>query len=166
MGNLIDDMLKLSRISRTSIKKERLNLSQITEDITNELKKSEPNRKVKITIQKDVMVKGDFSLLKIMLENLLNNAWKFTSKKDETIIEFGIIKGEEKDIYYIKDNGVGFDMEYVDKLFTPFQRLHSEEEFSGTGVGLANVKRIINMHGGKIWAEGKVGEGATFYFVI
>jgi len=166
MGNLIDDMLKLSRISRTTLKKEKVNLSNLVEDIINELKKSESKRKVKITIQKGVIVNGDSSLMRIMLENLLSNAWKFTSKQDETIVEFGIILKEEKDIYYIKDNGVGFNMEYADKLFTPFHRLHSEEEFAGTGVGLANVKRIINMHGGNIWAEGKIGEGATFYFII
>jgi PAS domain S-box-containing protein len=166
MGNLIDDMLKLSRISRTIIKKERVNLSDLVEEIVKEFKKSNPSRKVIFSIQKDAIVNGDFNLLKIMLENLLSNAWKFTSKKDEVKIEFGIIKKETKNIYYIKDNGVGFDMEYKDKLFAPFHRLHSEDEFPGTGVGLANVKRIITMHEGEIWAEGKVGRGAVFYFTL
>lgn len=166
MGNLIDDMLKLSRISRSTMKYEEVNLSQMTGEILSELKKSDPKREVKIKIVKDAIVNGDSGLLRIMLENLLNNAWKFTSKKENSIIEFGILVKEEKNIYFIRDNGVGFDMEYADKLFTPFHRLHSDEEFTGTGVGLANVNRIINMHGGKIWAEGKVGEGATFYFTI
>ncbi|MCC7573127.1 MAG: PAS domain S-box protein [Candidatus Methanofastidiosum sp.] len=166
MGNLIDDMLKLSRISRSTMKYEKVNLSMMAEEILSELKKSDSKREVKITIAKDAIVNGDSGLLRIMLENLLNNAWKFTSKKENAIVEFGAMVKEGKNIYFIKDNGVGFDMEYADKLFTPFHRLHSDDDFAGTGVGLANVNRIINMHGGKIWAEGKVGEGATFYFTI
>lgn len=166
MGALIDDMLRLSRISRMPITKQKVNLSEIAKEILNELSKLDKERKIKIKVQEDINVIGDYNLLKIMLDNLLNNAWKFTSKTEEAIIEFGRIREKEKDIYYIKDNGVGFDSSYVDRLFTPFNRLHSEEEFPGTGIGLANVKRIINMHGGNVWAEGKVGQGATFYFTI
>ena len=106
------------------------------------------------------------ALLKLMIENLLSNAWKFTSKKDEAVIEFGTNTEKGKDVYFIKDNGAGFDMEYTEKLFTPFHRLHSESEFPGTGIGLANVKRIVTMHGGEIRAEAKVDQGATFYFTI
>jgi len=166
MANLIDDMLRLSRISRTIPKKEEVDLSELAKEILSELTKLNKERKVKIKIQEGIKLVGDYNLLKIMMENLLNNSWKFTSKKEDAIIEFGAYKKEEKTIYYIKDNGVGFDQEYADKLFVPFQRLHSEEDFPGTGVGLANVNRIINMHGGKIWAEGKINQGATFYFII
>ena len=166
MGNLIDDMLKLSRIARTELKKEDVNISQIIEEIIADFEESNPNRKVKFIIKKGVIVKGDSALLKLMIENLLSNAWKFTSKKDEAVIEFGVTTEKDICIYFIKDNGAGFDMEYTEKLFTPFHRLHSESEFPGTGIGLANVKRIVTMHGGEIWAEAKVGQGAAFYFTI
>jgi light-regulated signal transduction histidine kinase (bacteriophytochrome) len=117
-------------------------------------------------IAPDLTVHGDKKLLSIVLENLLENAWKFTSKVPETIIEFGVNEHEGKKSYFVRDNGAGFDMKYVGKLFKPFQRLHTNSEFPGTGVGLASVQRIIYRHGGQVWAEGKTGDGATFYFTL
>ncbi|GAI27177.1 unnamed protein product [marine sediment metagenome] len=125
-----------------------------------------PERKAEFVIQEGVITNGDLQLLKIMLENLLNNAWKFTSKNSGAKIEFGITKSKDQEAYFVRDNGVGFDMEYTDKLFGAFQRLHSDTEFPGTGIGLATVKRIITRHGGSIWAKSEVGKGATFYFKL
>lgn len=164
MAHLIDDLLKLAKVSRSDINKENINLSKIVEDITNQLKDTYPDRNVQVQIEENLYAKGDLNLIKVAIENLINNAWKFTSKKQSAKIEFH--KTEEKfgDVFIIKDNGVGFDMEYVDKLYEPFQRLH--KEYEGTGIGLATVARIIKKHGGEFWAEGKVNKGATFYFTL
>lgn len=166
MGELIEDLLNLSRITRRSMRKEPLDLSALAQSVAEALRKSEPNRKVNFQIEGPLEAEGDPGLLRIVFENLLGNAWKFTSKRPETTIAFGKFEQEGKRAYFVRDNGAGFDMAYADKLFGAFQRLHSQKEFEGTGIGLATVQRIIHRHGGKIWAEGAAGKGATFYFTL
>jgi light-regulated signal transduction histidine kinase (bacteriophytochrome) len=131
-----------------------------------ELQAANPSAKVKVTIQKGLTDYGDPILLRRVIDNLVGNAWKFSSKTVEPSIEIGTMKYKGKQAYFVRDNGTGFDMTYADKLFKPFQRLHPSSEFSGTGIGLAIVRRIIRRHGGEVWAEGKIGEGATFYFTL
>jgi len=164
MGELIDDLLDLSRVTRDEMKWERVNLSRIAKDTLDELRKLNPERKIEITIEGDAVIHGDARLYQILLSNLLDNAWKFTEKQPNPKIEFGVtaISGEE--VYFVRDNGAGFDMKYASKLFTPFQRLHSSDEFAGTGIGLATAQRIVHRHGGRIWAESAPDKGATFYF--
>ncbi len=166
MGKLIDDLLKLSRVTRAEMNYEVVNLSELAGKIISQLEKTEPRRKVSLNIEPNVTAYGDGNLLRLVLENLLGNAWKFSSKVDSPQIEMGITDHNGRRAYFISDNGVGFDMTYADKLFKPFQRLHKETEFSGTGIGLATVYRIIHRHGGEVWAESKVGEGAIFYFTL
>jgi light-regulated signal transduction histidine kinase (bacteriophytochrome) len=166
MGNIIDDLLKLSRITRRPLEHEKVNLSDLSKSIIDELQKKDSNRNAKVSIDEDLTVMGDKQLLRLALENLIGNAWKFTSKKSNTKIEIGKTKKKDKDAFYVRDNGAGFDMKYADKLFVPFQRLHSDQEFEGIGIGLGIVSRIIHRHGGEIWAEGKEGGGATFYFSL
>ena len=166
MAQLIDDLLRLSRITRVEMQRETVNLSDMAREILAELRNVDPEREVELVIQPNVMAEGDPSLLKIALGNLLSNAWKFTGKGSVGKIEFGTTSADGKEAYFVRDNGVGFDTAYAEKLFTPFQRLHAETEFPGTGIGLAIVKRIISRHEGRIWAEGEVGQGATFYFTL
>ncbi|MGA9383265.1 MAG: PAS domain S-box protein [Phormidium sp.] len=167
MGELIDDMLMLSRVTRAEMKRVPVNLSQIAEEVSKNLSESQPERFVQWNIAPEITALGDAALLRIVLENLLSNAWKFTSNCPETQIEFGATLLSENILaYFVKDNGVGFDMTYVNKLFIAFQRLHSVNEFPGTGVGLAIVQRIIHRHGGNVWAEGIINQGATFYFTL
>ena len=166
MADLIDDLLKLSRLSRNEMHFEAVNLSNLTREITGKLQERELGRAVKFTIEDEIIVSGDERLLGIALLNLLDNAWKFTSKQDWTEISFKKIRSGEKTEYFVRDNGAGFDMAYADKLFGVFQRLHSTNEFEGTGIGLVTVQRIIHRHGGVIRAEARVGEGAAFYFTI
>lgn len=166
MGNLIDDLLKLSRLSRVEMNLEVTNLSNIAESIVEELKESDPERKVTFIIQPNMVSKVDKELIKIALQNLLNNAWKYSKNQTETTIEFGAFQRDRQTIYFIRDNGIGFNMRYVDKLFGAFQRLHSNSEFEGTGIGLATVQRVIRRHGGSIWAYGEINKGATFSFTI
>jgi PAS domain S-box-containing protein len=166
MGELIDGILNLSRLTRSEMHKEKVNLSALAEEITARLHEDQPERDADFVIGKGLIDRGDPQLLRALFENLLGNAWKFTSKREKTRIEFGITKNGEKKTYFINDNGAGFDMTYADKLFGAFQRLHETSEFPGTGIGLATVQRIINRHGGSIWAEGAVGKGATFYFTL
>ena len=166
MGILIDDMLKLSRVTRTAFRHEPVDLSQMIRTIAKANQQNNPDRAVEVIIQEGITVQGDPYLMQIVLVNLLDNAWKFTSRTAHPRIEFGkTIKGGET-IYFIRDNGVGFDMTYVGKLFGAFQRLHTSHEFTGTGIGLATVQRIIYRHGGRVWAEGEIGKGATFYFTL
>ncbi len=165
-GTLIDDILTLSRISRGDINRETVNLSDIVQEVTAELQATEPKRQVTVIIKEGVKVEGDARLLRVMLENLLGNAWKFTGKHTRTRIEFGYTENEGETICFVRDDGAGFDMAYANKLFGAFQRLHPVAEFEGTGIGLATVQRIINRHGGRVWAEGAVGQGATFYFSL
>lgn len=166
MGWLIDDLLKLSRINRAELIYKSIDLSKMIQSITEEHKQRNPDRTVAVTIKKNVVVQGDFFLMKIALTNLLDNAWKFTGKEKYPQIEFGSTMQEGKTVIFLRDNGVGFDMSYVDKLFGAFQRLHAMSEFPGTGIGLATVQRVIRRHGGTVWAEGEVGKGATFYFTL
>ncbi len=164
MSQLIDDMLVLSRVTRREMKHSAVDLSVLANMIAAELMKTEPQRQVEFNIAPGLVVNGDAQLLRAMLENLLGNSWKFTSTKQSAKIEFGVTELDGIPSYFVCDNGVGFDMAYASKLFHAFQRLHLQTEFPGTGIGLATVKRIINRHGGRIWAEGETGRGATFYF--
>ncbi len=166
MGLLIDGLLTLSRISRTGLKREQVDLSALALEIARELKEGQPGREGEFIVSDGLFAVGDERLLYAALQNLLGNAWKFTERTGKALIEFGsgLIGG--KPAYFVRDNGAGFDMTYADKLFRPFQRLHDVADFSGTGIGLATVQRIIRRHGGRIWAEGEVGKGATFYFTL
>ena len=166
MDGLIDSLLTLARISRLEMNLVKVNLSEIVRGIANGLTEGDESRKVQFIIPENITAMGDPNLLKIVMENLLNNAWKFTSKKENTIIEFGILKEKSNTTYYVKDNGIGFDMQYASKLFSAFQRLHSDKEYPGTGVGLTTVQRIIRRHNGDIHAESKMNEGTTFYFTL
>jgi K+-sensing histidine kinase KdpD len=166
MGQLIDDLLNLSRINRTEMSVGEVNLSEIVSVIAEDLQKYQPDRKAEIRIAPGVTAAADTTLVTAMLRNLLENAWKFTAKRAPARIEFGLLEDQTPPVYYIKDNGIGFDMQYADKLFKPFSRLHSQNEYTGTGIGLANVQRIINRHGGKVWAEGEIDQGAAFYFTL
>jgi light-regulated signal transduction histidine kinase (bacteriophytochrome) len=166
MGQLMDDLLKLSRVTRGDLTMEKLDLSAMARKIVDELREDEPNREVKVTITPNMAANGDKNLLGLVLQNLLGNAWKYTGKTSEPRIEMGTVGHNGKQAYFVRDNGVGFDMTYADKLFKPFQRLHKATEFAGTGIGLATVQRIIRRHGGEVWAEAMVGEGATFYFTL
>jgi light-regulated signal transduction histidine kinase (bacteriophytochrome) len=166
MAELIDDMLKLSQITRAELKRQPVDLKQLSETVAEELLKSQPEREVNFVFQDNLIATGDPYLLRIALENLLGNAWKFTSKKQNARIEIGMLADSTQCIYFVRDDGPGFDMTYADKLFGAFQRLHGATEFEGTGIGLATVQRIIHRHGGRVWAEASVGEGATFYFTL
>ncbi len=166
MGFLIDDLLKLAHFSRIEMNLVEINLSVMAESIAQELQSSEPDRKVVFKIEKDIVAKVDQVLFSVVFQNLIGNAWKYSRNQKKAIIEFGTLQKKGKPIYFIRDNGVGFDMNYVEKLFGAFQRLHSSKEFEGNGVGLATVQRIIRRHHGNIWTEGEVGKGATFYFSL
>jgi two-component system sensor histidine kinase/response regulator len=166
MSQLIDDVLHLSRVTRADLREQDVDLSTLAGLILARLQESEPGRKVEVKVRPGVIVTGDGQLLRIALENLLENAWKFTSKQPESRIEFGVTQASGEPTYFIRDNGAGFNMTYVDRLFGPFQRLHAQGEFPGSGIGLATVQRIIHRHGGRVWAEGLVGQGATFQFTL
>ena len=166
MAQLIDDLLNLSRVTRNEMVNQDVDLSMIARDIAENLRRLQPERHVEFIIQPGVAVRGDNRLLRIVLENLFNNAWKFTSRHDTARIEFGAQQKQERPVYFVRDDGAGFDMKYVEKLFGAFQRLHTINEFPGTGVGLATVQRVIRRHGGEVWAEGEVEKGAVIYFTI
>ncbi|HLY66144.1 MAG TPA: ATP-binding protein, partial [Chloroflexota bacterium] len=166
MGQLIDGLLNLSHITRAEMRHETIDLSAMVRAIAADLTAAEPNRQVAFHIQNGLRTRGDARLLRAALDNLLRNAWKFTSKMDQASIEFGGTSQAGVPVYFIRDDGAGFEMEYVDKLFGAFQRLHGPAEFEGTGIGLATVQRIIQRHGGRIWAKGAVDRGATFYFTL
>ncbi len=166
MAQLIDDLLMLSRISRVEVREETIDLSALARSKFKELRDENPGRVVDLAVQEEVMAQGDPNLLGIAMTNLLGNAYKFTRNNPHARIEFGAVTHEGKYAYFVRDNGVGFDMKYADKLFGAFQRLHSKSEFEGTGIGLATVARIIHKHGGRIWAEAEVGKGTTFYFTL
>lgn len=166
MGHLIDDLLRLSRVTQGSLSLESVNLSKRAEAIIQELREEEPDREVQIQIEPNLVIVGDRRLLDIVLANLLGNAWKFTAKKPEAAIEFERLSHEKPTTYLIRDNGAGFDMAYASKLFGAFQRMHDVREFPGTGIGLATVQRIIHRHGGRVWAAASEGHGATFYFSL
>ena len=185
MGSIIEDLLSLSRITRWEMKCQRIDLSALVEKLANHLTQSQPGRDVEVIIEKGLVVDGDARLLRVVMDNLLCNAWKFTGKQSRAKIEFGAtrisdLKEEKRDlhprdfefftdeqvVYSVRDNGVGFDMRYVDKLFGAFQRLHTSAEFEGSGIGLTTVQRAIKRQGGRVWAESEVGRGATFYFTL
>jgi light-regulated signal transduction histidine kinase (bacteriophytochrome) len=166
MSNLVDDLLDLSRITRREFMKQQVNLSELTTELSTHLQEAEPQRVVKFMIAPDLKALGDAALLQSALQNLLENAWKFSSKEAQAEIEVGRTTMEGEDVFFVRDNGVGFNMAYAKNLFGAFQRLHGVNEFPGTGIGLATVQRIINRHGGRVWAEGEVGKGATFFFTL
>lgn len=166
MGILIDDLLSLSRVTRSEMRLENADLSAIARSVAMELQKVEPERPVVFRIEEGLQGSCDSHLMRITLENLIGNAWKFTSKRKSACIEFGRTPSDGTRPYYVRDNGAGFDPTYADRLFGAFQRLHDKNDFPGTGVGLATVQRIIHRHGGHIWAESAVEKGATFYFTL
>ncbi len=166
MGRFIEALLQLSRAARAELRREPVNLSQMARDIERDLRHENPERQVDFRVAPNLAAQGDPVLLRAALRNLLGNAWKFTAKSPQARIEFGLQEQEGKRSFFVLDNGAGFNMESADRLFTPFQRLHSAEEFPGTGMGLATVQKIVRRHGGKIWAQGAEGKGATFYFTL
>jgi signal transduction histidine kinase len=166
MSTLINDLLNLSRASRQSFHRQILNLSEMVASILEHLQAGDPERYVQVTIAPGIVVLADNGLLCVVLENLLGNAWKYTSKQPNPTIEFGNLQSGGETVFFVRDNGAGFDPHYSDRLFQPFQRLHVQSDFPGTGVGLATVNRIISRHEGRIWAEGAPGKGATFYFTL
>jgi light-regulated signal transduction histidine kinase (bacteriophytochrome) len=165
MERLIEDLLKLAQVSRAELQTDEVNLSSLAGDIASELASSDATRTTQFVIASDCSARGDPRLIRLALDNLLRNSWKFSSKRSEARIEFGKIGGEEP-AFFVRDNGAGFDMAYAKRLFGVFQRLHATSEFPGTGVGLATVQRIITRHGGRAWAVGEINQGATFYFTL
>jgi PAS domain S-box-containing protein len=166
MARLIDDLLGLSRISRADLRRVEVDLSELARAIAAELRDRDPPRRISWEIAPGLQARGDPQLLRIVLENLLGNAWKFTRPRPEAVISFGSRESNGERVFRVQDNGVGFDMAYASKLFTPFQRLHAESEFEGTGIGLVTVQRILHRHGGHVWADSTAGRGATFYFTL
>ena len=166
MGSLIDDMLLLSRLTRDEMSPQDVDLTALARAVVDELRAREPQRKVEFESNGALSAKGDERLLRIALTNLLGNSWKFTRTRQPAHISFG---GETRDgeaVFFVKDDGVGFDMRYAQKLFGAFQRLHNTTEFEGSGIGLATVQRIVHRHGGRVWAESEVGKGTTLYFTL
>jgi len=166
MTHLIDSLLELSRLSRKKLVSEKINLSQIARKFSSELRNSHPERNVEFVIEDGLEALGDPQLMNAVLQNLIRNAWKFTKQCSIPRIEFGGSNQKKKKVFFVRDNGAGFDMSYSHKLFTPFQRLHSSSDFPGAGVGLSTVQRIIHRHNGRIWAEAEEGKGATFFFSL
>jgi len=166
MQELISALHHLSRVIRDDLIRSKVYLTAFVKSAAAELVKSHPDRRVEFAIANDVTVEGDPVLLRIMIQNLMDNAFKFTGKRAIARIEFGVKQINEERVYFVQDDGVGFDMEYANRLFTPFQRLHTTTEFPGLGIGLATAQRIIHHHGGRIWAESGVNKGATFYFTL
>jgi PAS domain S-box-containing protein len=166
MVELINALLSVSRFTLDPLSRSKVSLSTFAKMAAAELAKNQPERRVEFVIADDVYAEGDPVLLKLVIENLISNAWKFSSKRPVARIEFGVTKGNGKSAYYVKDNGTGFNMEYANRLFAPFQRLHSESDFPGLGIGLSTVQRIIDHHGGRIWAEAEENKGAMFYFTL
>jgi signal transduction histidine kinase len=166
MSELIDDLLALSFVTRAELRRESVSFTHIARAVAADLRLASPEREVDLAIQEDIACLGDRRLLTIVLENLIGNAWKFTGKVEQARVEVGARDEPRGSVYWVRDNGAGFDAKYAAKLFVPFQRLHSADEFPGTGIGLAIVRRVIERHGGRVWAEGERGAGATFYFTL
>ena len=166
MAALIDALLSLSRVTRSELHRESVDLSNLARLVLSSLKAADPDREVVVNVQEQLTVDADSTLARALLDNLLGNAWKFSGRVSAAQISFGANEGDGERVFYVRDNGAGFDMGYAQKLFAPFQRLHQNHEFAGTGIGLATVQRIVHRHGGRIWAEGATGEGATFYFTL
>jgi light-regulated signal transduction histidine kinase (bacteriophytochrome) len=166
MSMLIDDLLSLSRLTRSPCQRRPMSLTETVRGILDELHRRDPGRGVVVEVENGLGAKADARLLQIALDNLLRNAWKFTGRRSDARIQFGKTTQGGQTAFFVRDNGAGFDMAYADKLFQPFQRLHTESEFEGTGIGLATVHRVVSRHGGRIWAESAVGGGATFFFTL
>lgn len=166
MGQLIDDLLRLSRATRTGLKRERVDIGAQASEIIGELRSTDPGRRAETVIAGALVTTGDSRLIRLALENLLSNAWKFTSRRECAIISVGALDQPGGRVFYVRDNGAGFDMRFAGKLFDPFQRLHPAAEFEGSGIGLAIVHRILSRHGGRIWAESEPGKGSTFFFTF
>jgi PAS domain S-box-containing protein len=166
MYTLIDALLTLSRVTREEMRRDVIDLSALARSVATELQRTHPDRKVDFVIAPGIIGVGDGSLVRVALENLIGNSWKFTGRLAKARIEFGAVDSDGSTVYYVRDNGAGFDMAYVDKLFGAFQRLHTAEEFPGTGIGLPTVQRIVRRHGGTVWAEAEINEGATFWFTL
>ncbi len=166
MGMLIDDLLELSRITRKELHREAVDLSRVAKSIVQELRNGDPRRQVECTVADNLRAEGDSHLLRIALQNLIANAWKFTGRRDDAKIEVGRLENGDAPVFFVRDNGVGFDPNYKHKLFGAFQRLHGMKDFPGAGVGLATVQRIVHRHAGRVWADAEVGKGATFYFTL
>ena len=166
MRQMIDDLLMLAHVGRTELRRDPVDLSDLAQNAVDVLQRQEPERQIQIKLASGLTTQGDPGLLRVALDNLIGNAWKYSSKRQESTIEFGATKASNEVAYYVRDNGVGFDMKYAHKLFAAFQRLHNEDEFPGTGIGLATVRRIVSRHGGRIWADAAEGKGATFYFTL
>jgi signal transduction histidine kinase len=167
MGHLIDDLLQLSKVSRGDMSRETVDLSELATRIANELNRRSSGHSLTLTVAPGLVALGDSRLLRILLENLLDNAWKFTSRQPDARVEIGGAAGPDGSaIFFVRDNGVGFDPAYAAKLFTPFQRLHAVSDFPGTGIGLATVRRIVHRHGGRVWADGSPGRGACVSFTL
>jgi signal transduction histidine kinase len=166
MAELIEDMLELSRVSRADLHREPVDLASIARAVEEELRRLSPDRRVELRMPEQVPADADRRLMRILLDNLLGNAWKFTSKVESARVEFGVDDGGPEPVYFVRDNGAGFDMAFAQNLFAPFRRLHTEAEFPGTGIGLATVYRVVDRHGGRVWAEGEVDRGATVFFTL
>ena len=166
MSSLIDGLLRLSQVARRSLEKQAVDLSAMAVEVAEELRQAQPEREVEFSIEEGLVAEGDPPLIRVALENLMGNAWKFTARKRKAKIEFGSVLSKGVTEYFIRDNGAGFEAAKADLLFQPFQRLHSNDEFQGSGIGLATVKRIIHRHGGRIRAEGHAGKGAVFFFTL
>ncbi len=166
MTEIIDNLLKLSRVIRQEMECKTVDMTASAKRIIKHLQESDPARKVNIIVEEGIEARGDQGLLGESLENLLENAWKLTNKTKSPAIEFGMIKKEGQNIYFVKDNGCGFEMKYLHKIFKPFQRLHTLTEFPGTGIGLSTVQRVIERHKGRVWAEGELNKGATLSFTL
>jgi PAS domain S-box-containing protein len=166
MGQLIDDLLRLSRATRTELNRTRADISALARQIMDELRSAEPGRQVEAVIADALVTNGDAHLIQLALDNLLSNAWKFTGRREHATISVGAVRRDGEQVFFLRDNGAGFDMRYADKLFDPLQRLHSVADFEGNGIGLAIVHRIVSRHGGRIWAESEPGKGAAFFFTF
>lgn len=166
MNELIDALLELSRISRSALGRHKVDITQIAHAVVDDLRRRDVTRRLRATVASGLVTQADGRLVRIMFDNLLGNAWKFTAKTPDPHVEIGTETRDSDTVFFVRDNGAGFDMAYVDRLFTPFQRLHSDRDYAGTGIGLATVKRIVERHGGRIWAESKPGLGATFFFTL
>jgi len=166
MGLLIDDLLDLSRVTRTELRREQVDLSAIASAIGRDLQQAQPDRQVNLTVEPGLVATADSRLMRTALANLLENAWKFTRNREVAEVRFGLAGSGPEKVFMVKDNGVGFDMRYAEKLFQPFQRLHNVQEYPGTGIGLATVSRIVRRHGGRVWAEASIDGGAAFYFTL
>jgi len=166
MGKLIDDILQLARTTKGDMQWSDVSMSKLANEAVDRLREAEPGRRVDARVAPDMLVTGDKTLLGVVLDNLIGNAWKYTSAKDHACIEVGVLEQDEELVYFVKDNGAGFDMSYAGKLFGIFQRMHKADEFEGTGIGLATVQRIVHRHNGRVWAEAEAGKGATFFFTL